>query len=567
MKKPVTIVYGSEERPPLAVTLLTGFQHVGTMSIFLLFPLLVSREGGLTGQEMVDVLSTSMLVQGVVTVIQAFPMGPVGSGYLCPTIFSAAYLGPSLLALRTGGLPLVFGMTVFAGLVECGLSWVLPRLRSLFPSEIAGFVIVMIGVTNGAIGIRYILGIGAPQPVDAPALMVTAVSLGTMVALNVWTGGLLRVFCGLVGLVVGYGMALIVGGLAAADLHTFAGAPLIHLPKPGHLGWSFDGSLAVTFAVTAAAACMKAMGSVATYQRINDAEWKRPDMGSIGGGVLADGVGTVAAGLLGTLGVNPSATSLGLATATGVTSRRIAWAIGGIFCALAFLPKAAALLAIMPRSVIGAALVFTGAFVFVNGLEIIMSRKLDARKTLVIGLSFTVGIAVDLYPAFFAKLPAVLQPFLSSSLALGTLAALLLNGAFRLGIRRTQTMRIDPQDPHPEALENFMEVQGAAWGARRDIIDRASFNLAQGIEVIVEGCNPEGPLEVEASFDEFNLDVKVSYVGAPLELPDRRPTNEEIMASEEGQRRLAGFMLRRHADRVQSWHKDGRSTVLFHFNH
>ena len=112
-----------------------------------------------------------------------------------------------------------------------------------------------------------------------------------------------------------------------------------------------------------------------------------------------------------------------------------------------------------------------------------------------------------------------------------------------------------------------MEAQGAAWGARRDVIDRASFNLAQSIEVIMDGCAPEGPIEVAASFDEFTLDLRVSYAGAPLELPERRPSNEEILASEEGQRRLAGFMLRRYADQVQTTHRGGRCTILFHFDH
>ena len=39
------------------------------------------------------------------------------------------------------------------------------------------------------------------------------------------------------------------------------------------------------------------------------------------------------------------------------------------------------------------------------------------------------------------------------------------------------------------------------------------------------------------------------------------------MASEDGQRKLAGFMLRRYADRVQANHRAGRSTILFHFDH
>ena len=111
-----------------------------------------------------------------------------------------------------------------------------------------------------------------------------------------------------------------------------------------------------------------------------------------------------------------------------------------------------------------------------------------------------------------------------------------------------------------------METWGSRWGARRDVMDRATFSLAQSIETIIDGCAP-GRLQIEASFDEFNLDLRVSYDGAPLELSDRRPTNDEIMASVHGQRKLAGFMLRRYADRVQATQRDGRSTILFHFDH
>jgi NCS2 family nucleobase:cation symporter-2 len=83
----------------------------------------------------------------------------------------------------------------------------------------------------------------------------------------------------------------------------------------------------------------------------------------------------------------------------------------------------------------------------------------------------------------------------------------------------------------------------------------------------MDSCEPQGPVDVTAMFDEFNLDLRVSCVGPPIELPERRPTNDEIMESEEGQRRLAGFMLRRYADRVSSTHRGGRSSILFHFDH
>lgn len=177
------------------------------------------------------------------------------------------------------------------------------------------------------------------------------------------------------------------------------------------------------------------------------------------------------------------------------------------------------------------------------------------------------AMAIELYPAFFSTLPSGVTVFFGSSLVLGTVTALALNLVFRLGVRRTQKLVVDPRTVDPDAIETFMETQGAAWGARRDVIDRAGLDLQQSIETIVDACAPAGPLEIEASFDEFNLELRVSYDGPPLELPERRPTNEEIMASDGGARQLAGFLLRKHADRVQATHKGGRSTILFHFDH
>jgi len=315
--------------------------------------------------------------------------------------------------------------------------------------------------------------------------------------------------------------------------------------------------------VAALAACLRAMGDITTCQKINDAEWTRPRIRSISGGVLANGLATATAGICGTIGVNTLTSSVGLAGATGVTSRRIAYVIGGMFVVLAFLPKAAALVAIMPRPVLGATLWFSACFVFVNGLQIVTSRMLDVRRTFVIGLGFTIGLAVDLHPSLYGTLPGAVQPFASSSLVLGTISALVLNALFRLGVRRTQTLLIDPARRDTSAIGDFMELQGAAWGARRDVIDRATFNLSQSIETIVDSCEPEGSIEVEASFDEFNLNLRVSYAGPPLELPDKRPSNEDIMASEAGQRRLAGFMLRRYADRdIQQQARQTRQTVM-----
>jgi len=567
MRKPPGVDYGVDEKPSAAVIALSALQHVGVMFAYLIFPVLVVREAGGTSASVTNVVGMTLIVLAVATLLQAAHRMPVGSGYLCQPVPSAVYLVPSMLAVRHGGLPLVFGMTLFAGLLESAFSQVMRKLRPLFPPEIAGLVVALIGMATGMVGIRTTMGIDAHGPLTSSEVMVAAATIGTAVFLNVWTRGNLRLACVLIGIVVGYVVNALLGGFGTSEWETLKSTPWFALPRLDFAGWSFDTNLIIPFAVAALAASLKVMGNVTTCQKLNDADWVRPDMRSIGKGVLADGIGTMLAGAFGTVGVNSASGAVGLSMATGVLSRYVAYGIALLLLVLAFFPVLGVVFFLMPKAVAGPALLFVAAFVLVNGLEIMTSRLLDSRKTFVIGFAFMGGLAVDLLPQAFADAPVWIRPLLVSSLVFGPVVALALNALFRVGIRRVQKISVESVHPNSAAVEQFMEANGAAWGARRDIIDRATFNLLQSIETIVEGCEPQGPLEIEATFDEFNLNVRVSYAGPPLALPDKRPTNEEIMASDEGQRRLAGFMLRRYADRVAASHRNGRSMLLFHFDH
>lgn len=569
MRKRSGVIYGVDERPSAAVIALSAFQHVGVMFAYLIFPVLVVREAGGTSGSAANVVSMSLIVLAVATLLQAAHKLPVGSGYLCQPVPSAVYLVPSMLAIRHGGLPLVLGMTIVAGALQAVFSQVIRSLRPLFPPEIAGLVVALIGMATGVVGIRITMGIGTENAAVAGSkeVIVALSTLGTAVALNVWATGSLRLACVLIGIAVGYVVNGALGGFSASDLDTLYATPWFAVPRLQHAGLAFDAELLIPFAVAALAASLKVMGNVTTCQKLNDADWVRPDMRSIARGVLADGMGTMLAGGMGTVGVNSASGAVGLSMATGVLSRYVAYGISALLLVLAFFPILGIVFFLMPKAVAGPALLFVAAFVLINGLEIMTSRLLDARKTFVIGFAFMGALAIDLLPHAFDNAPGWIKPLLVSSLVFGPVAALILNALFRLGIRKVQKLAVDAAHPDVLAIEQFMETQGAAWGARRDIIDRATFNLLQSIETIVEGCEPQGRLEVEATFDEFSLDIRVSYTGPPLDLPERRPTNEEIMESEDGHRRLAGFMLRRFADRVAATHRGNRSIVLFHFDH
>jgi NCS2 family nucleobase:cation symporter-2 len=568
MRKPSNVLYGVEERPPAVVAVLGGLQHVGCMAMYLLYPVLVAKAAHATEAVAGAVVSLTLIAMAIGTLLQDFRWGPVGSGYLCQPIPSVVYLVPSLLAAKAGGLPLVFGMTILAGFFELALSRVLRRMRPIFPPEIVGLVILLVGIATGLVGLKLAFsetrGAGPIAPIE---LLVGLLTLSLMVGLNVWGGRMMRIFSVLIGMTVGYVLAAIAGILSPYDVESISRASTIAFPSFAHTGWSFDWTFVIPFLVAAVAATLKVMGNVTTMQKANDADWIRPGMTQVQGGAMADGIGTIVAGAIGSQGLNSSPTVVGLAAASGVLSRYVAIPTAAILFALAFLPKIGALFYLMPRTVAAAALIFSSTFIIVNGIQVMTSRLLDARKTLLIGLALLVGLAADAYPGMLAMLPDGWKAVLGTSFVLGTLVGLGLNLLFRIGTRRVRRLELPPGPVDHDRIEEFLQHSGEQWGARADVIERAKYNLVQSVETIVEMCGPDGPLDIEATFDEFNVDIRVSYEGALLELPEKRPTNEEIMETDDGHLRLAGFMLRRLADRVSAVHKAGRSTVAFHFDH
>jgi xanthine permease XanP len=429
-------------------------------------------------------------------------------------------------------------------------------------------VVFLVGTSIAAIGCRYLMGVGAKEPVGRDYWFVGALTLATTVGLNVWGKGQARLFCALIGMFVGSIAAVATGVLPARAFHTLAELPWFAIPQFAHGGWAFSPAMILPFTVATIAITLKGIGDITACQRINDAGWVRADMGSISRGTLANGLANIFAGLLGTLGVTASTASIGLQAATAVSSRVIGFAVGGILIVFAFLPSLTGSLVLMPRPVMGASLLFSACFVLISGLQTITSRMLDARRTIVIGLSIASGIGAELIPSYVADIPATIEPIVSSSIVLGTVAALLLNGLFRLGQRQRVTFAVQPEVADAAAqVEEFFDAAGRRWGARADVMVRVAFGIKQAIETIREHCDPQGPIVSEAHFDEFNLDVRITYQGAPLEFPDQRPSGRDIIETDTGHLQLAGFMLRQNADRVRTWAKDGATVLEFHFEH
>src|SRR5262245_19198364 len=129
-KKPSYLLYNVEEHPPFWTTVGLGIQHAFVTAMLLMLPVIIVQEMGGTPVQAQNMIRWSLVAGGLGAILQALPRGPVGSGYLCPQLCGPAYLSASVLAAKSGGLPLVFGMTALAGVCEVLLSRLLPRLRA-----------------------------------------------------------------------------------------------------------------------------------------------------------------------------------------------------------------------------------------------------------------------------------------------------------------------------------------------------------------------------------------------------------------------------------------------------
>lgn len=565
-KRPSNLSYDVDEVPPLAVRLAVSLQHIFLMSLgWLYIVVIVSAVGG-TQLQAESIIRMSMLAGGLATILQA-SRSIIGSGYLCPLSGSLTYLQPSILAASIGGFPLLFGMVSSAGLLTALFSRVTSRLRMLFPPEVTGLMVSMSGLQLVALGCPRFAGYtGAGTAPQSRALLVGVLTLFAMVAATVWHRGKLHVLPILIGLVAGFSLSLALGVLPWQQFVGELNDPWISMPRRVTAGFALRLSLLVPFLIASLTAGLKTVGDLTLCQKINDAEWKRTDMKSVSGGLLANGLGSFLSGIFGGAAQNTVSSSVGLSLATGTTSRSIALPTGLLVIALAFFPRISAIFAAMPMPVMGAMLIYSACFIIIGGLQLLTSRMLDSRRIFVVGISLIFGLSVEISPEMYRLAPEALRPLFSSSTSLATVLVVLLSLFFRLGVAKQRSFFFHPGKDTFELIHNVMEEQGATWGMRREVEMRAEHAIHEVISSIVS-LNPFlRQAEIIVEFDELKLEATIEYTGLAPILADSAPTAEDL-ATDAGIAALSGFMIRQYADRVRIKSRGLATRIQLHFDH
>ena len=190
---------------------------------------------------------------------------------------------------------------------------------------------------------------------------MSAATLALMIGLNLRAKAMLRTPRAITGVICGYLAAVALGAFHQTAMRVLTGASASSRCRTGSWRCSmFSLDLRAPFCAAALICTLRGMGDVATAQKINDRDWI-VCMTTIRRGIVSDGLGTVVAALLGVIGGHAVASANGMANATGVASRWVAFWLGGMLIVFAFFSVVPAALVAMPRAVVGASFLFTAA--------------------------------------------------------------------------------------------------------------------------------------------------------------------------------------------------------------
>jgi len=148
----------------------------------------------------------------------------------------------------------------------------------------------------------------------------------------------------------------------------------------------------------------------------------------LSGGIICDGLGSTFAAFFGVLPNTSFIQNVGLVTMTKIVNRT-ALAFGAVFLVLCgLLPKLAALVSIMPQSVLGGAAVIMFSSIVMSGIQLITSEKLTPRNMTIVSVALGLGYGMGSNTAVLAGLPQLVQLiFGGSGIVPAAFVAILLN--------------------------------------------------------------------------------------------------------------------------------------------
>jgi xanthine permease len=446
------VEYGIEDDPPAREAIPLGIQHLLAMFLSTVaLPLVIAGAIGLGSADTTFIVQMALLVAGVATIVQAYPVGPVGARLPIVMGTSAIFVAPLIDIGSTFGLAAIFGAVLVAAPVEVLIGHFFDDVRGLFPPLVTGIVVMLVGLTLIPIAMQYSAGgPGAETYANLENLGLAALVLVVALGLNQYFDGLLKMASVLVAVVVGYLAAVPLGLL---DLSAVAEVGWVSIPVPLKYGVAFEPSAIL---VVAFAYIITAMETIGDISGTTESVGRDPTDDEMQGGLIADGVMSAFAAVFNAFPNTSFSQNVGLIGFTGVASRYVV-AIAGVFLVvLGFIPKVAAVVAAMPAPVLGGAAIVLFGMIFSIGLRLVArGADLTRRNLTIVAVSVVLGVGVEVQSDVLASLPDDVQILAGSGLIAGGVTALVLNAVLpEEGEPATVEVPVDEEPPEEPTTQD-----------------------------------------------------------------------------------------------------------------
>jgi hypothetical protein len=197
-----------------------------------------------------------------------------------------------------------------------------------------------------------------------------------------------------------------------------------------------------------------------------------------------------------------------------------------------------------------AALFFNGSLMFVAGIQIVASRPITLRASLIVGFSILSALSVMIFPEFYESLPVWTHQFTDSEITLAMITSVLLNAVFLLGTWRYGQLRVGEHGSPVTAktFDDFFLKQASEWKLSLEDVKRVRSVVDEAIEQV--SANAQSPVEIRVGSDSFDVKVALKYFGNLPSLPDARP-KREMVEEQSFVSGPTGYLSGLHANRIE----------------
>ena len=429
------LIYGLNDRPPFKEAFFAALQHLLAIFVAIITPpLIIAGALKLDAETTAYLVSMALIASGIATFVQCRRFGCIGTGLLCIQGTSFSFIGPIIAAGSAGGLGLAFGSCMAASTVEMVISRLLKYTKRIITPLVSGIVVTLIGMSLIKVGITACGG-GAAAQADGSFGSLRHVGLAALVLVlivvfNRSGNRYLRMSSIVIGLATGYAVAWFMGLVDFSSIQSYGG---ITLPQPFRYGLDISLSAVISLGLIFMITAIEAYGDITANSLISgepvegDQFVKRAS-----GGILADGFNSMLSGMLCAFPNSVFAQNNGMIQLTGVASRYVGYYIAGFLVLLGLFPAIGLVFSLMPEPVLGGATLLMFGTVAAAGIRIIASQPINRKATLVIAISLSLGLSVELVPDILCQLPDTLRNIFSSGITTGGLTAIVTNALIRI---------------------------------------------------------------------------------------------------------------------------------------